>query len=205
MSRKKSPVSIAISGNSPIMDIDGIQERVAFIKVNKLFSRCVDALGVVNPERLKEVTRGIWVFDDVAKREKIQYLFSLYKGHIFGIYHVTGVSASIADSYRAGLPDFPSYPTDTRECDRWKAQFASVSAAKNVLTSPEFSRFTNSLTRPNVSIDRVLKLDRRRVYFSVDDVVPERLSAFVGCVIKRTAGLGGAILSDRIRPVIINF
>jgi len=115
------------------------------------------------------------------------------------------VSQPISEAYRAGLPDFPIFPPDVRESDRWKARFASVAQARKELSKEEFSRFLGALEKPNKTPDTVLKQVRKRVYFSLDDKVPAHLRAFEGCIVERTKGFGGTLISNSRSPVILNF
>lgn len=196
---------VVLSSQAPVMNVDSIQERVAFIKINRLCHRCADAQGVPERDKVKEVTRGVWCISNVEKRAQIQYLFAYYRQHILGVFHVVDVSSSLADAYRAGLPDFPSFPVDVRETDRWKARFASVAQAPRGLTAVEFSRFMQSLVKPNKNPDDVLRQFRKRVYFSVDDNVPAHLAAYEGSIVDRSKSFGERLCSDRLSPVILNF
>ena len=196
---------IVLSSQAPVMNVDSIQEKVAFVKINRLCHRCTDAQGVLERAKVKEVTRGAWNISNAEKRAQIQYLFAYYRQRILGIFHVVDVSSSLADAYRAGLPDFPIFPSDARETDRWKARFASVAQARRELTAAEFSRFMQSLVRPNKNPDGVLRQFRKRVYFIVDDEVPAQLKAYEGCIVDRSTTFGECLCSDRRRPVILNF
>lgn len=185
----------------PICNVDNVQENVAFIKINRLYRKCVDG-GVADRDHVRECVRAVWPVG-AGKRERIQYIFALYHARIVGVFHVTHVSRPIGQELESGLVDFPTFPPDVRLIDRMKARFATVSDAQQELTTEEFDRFVVSLEHKDREPDDVLSEFRRRIYFSADDNVPEHLRQYENCIVERTAKTSGMLSTQW--PVTCNF
>ncbi len=155
----------------PERGIEGIANRVAFIKINRLYSKCFNEDGLVDPVKIKECVRGFWPISE-DKRKQIEYIFALYRRRVVGVYHVKGVHL-ITDQ-----TDFPIFPPDVRKLDGWKAQYASVEQAQQDLSTNDFECFIKSLQKEDKSESEVLTQFRHRIYFSVDDIVPDSLKLY---------------------------
>lgn len=185
----------------PERGIESIEQNVAFIKINKLYPKCFEKDGNIDDYKVKECVRGIWPVHE-SRRERIQYIFALYRRRVVGVYHVTRVSKGIGEEYLDGLSDFPSYPTETRQMDRMLAQYASVEDAQAKLNQTDFEHFLARLQKEEKSEEQVLMAARRRVYFSVDDDVPIELLAYMDCLLTKD-GTGEFLKSQW--PVQYNF
>ncbi len=188
----------------PKVDIGQIQEKVAFIKINRLYLDCVDKItGVVDRFKVKECVRGVWSIH-ASKRDKVEYIFALYRARIVGVFHVVSVSETIDLEFASGLHDFPEFPVNVRIQDRLMAQYSSVADAQHALSRDEFNIFLANLEKKeNKDPDDVLKDFRRRIYFVVDDNVPERLKEYEDCLITNEDGAAGFLKSQW--PVHCNF
>ena len=169
----------------PEKGIEEITQRVAFIKINRLYHECVDGDGCVDNEKVRECVRGNWTISE-ARRYRIQYIFALYRQRVVGVYHVCSVSAELGLEYsQFGLRDFPKFPIETRMQDRLVARFQTIEQARQELAVGEFERFRNHLQRNGRPEDEVLAQGRSRVYFSVDDEVPICLRSYLNCLITK--------------------
>ena len=182
----------------PERGIEGIEQHVAFIKINKLYHDCFDEVGQVEDSKIKECARGCWPVAE-AKRGQIEYIFALYRRRVVGIYHVTSVWPVTAPSHE----DFPKFPPDVRKMDMWLSKYASIEDAQLELSEDNFERFLKRLEKEDKTEEDVLTQFRsRRVYFSVDDDVPPSLRAYMNTLL--TKDRSGEFLKSQ-RPVQYNF
>ena len=177
--------------------IEAIDYRVAFIKINKLYPKCFDKDGNVDPNNVKECVRGFWPISE-SKRDEIEYVLALYRRRVVGIYHVTKVRLAIDDEKK----DFPVFPVEARKLDRWMSLYPSVERAQQGLSTTDFESFIKRLQNDGKTEDEVLAEFRRRVYFSVDDNVPDTLMAYMNTLL--TKDKSGEFLKSQW-PVQFNF
>lgn len=171
-----------------VCDVGDITQRVAFIKIQQLFPLCVNAAtGEIDNAKVRECTRGCWKVAN-NRRSRIQYLIAVNHRCVVGVFHVTAFSRSLHSE--TDLSDFPTFPPDIREVDRWKAQFESVAEAQATLDGNQFSRFLETLNDDNHTPDYKLELFRKRMYFSVDDNVPDSLRQYLGAEIADVESIG---------------
>lgn len=185
-------------------DINSINYNVAFIKINKLYHRCLDENGNADDSKIKECIRGCWPLgkdkNPLSKDKNkdkdnsgIEYIFALYRRRVVGIYRVKKVRSVLDQT------DFPSFPVDVRNMDRWLSTYPTLIAAKQDLSPDDYKRFFDRLKQEEETDKKggpqkvkepqdVLNLWRRRVYFSVDDIVPEDLCAYKNTLLKNSSG-----------------
>lgn len=181
----------------PERGVEEIDNRVAFIKINKLYQECFDKEGNVDPQNVKECVRGFWPIAE-SKRNEIEYVFALYRRRVVGVYHVVNVHLAT----NSEKIDFPVFPVVTRKLDRWMSQYSSVEQAQQDLSANDFERFIKRLQNEDKTEDEVLAQFRRRVYFSVDDNVPDVLRAYMNTLL--TKDKSGEFLKSQW-PVQYNF
>lgn len=174
-------------------DINSINYNVAFIKINKLYHRCLDENGNADDSKIKECTRGCWPVGKDKINRGIEYIFALYRRRVVGIYRVKKVR-SVLDQ-----KDFPSFPVDVRNMDTWLSKYETLKAAEQDLSTDDYKRFLDRLRQEEKTDKKggpqkvkepqdVLDLWRHRVYFSVDDNVPEDLCAYKNTLLKNSSG-----------------
>lgn len=168
-------------------DIDDINYNVAFIKINELYHRCLDENGNPDDSKIRECTRGCWPVGKDKINRRIEYIFALYKRRVVGIYHVINVYSVLDQS------DFPSFPEDVRKMDKWLSKYSKLEAAEKDLSPGDYNLFLDRLkpeekTKKDKKPQDVLNLWRRRVYFSVDNNVPEDLCAYKNTLLKNSSG-----------------
>lgn len=168
----------------PERGVEGIAEKAAIIKINDFYPRCLDDSGRADDSKIKECVRGIWRIGE-DKRDEIKYIMAVYRRRVVGVYHVTRVSCGIGTEFARGLQDFPSFPEDERKVHRWLAQYSSVEEARRELSPGDFDVFLRRLQSPGQTADEVLARAKHRVYFSVDDNVPETLRVYKNCLLTK--------------------
>lgn len=182
----------------PECGIEKIENHVAFIKINKLYHECFDNDGNVEDWKVRECARGCWPIAE-NKRDRIEYIFALYRRRVVGIYHVIRVCSVITPA----LDDFPNFPPKVREMDRWLSQYASIEDAQQELSEDNFERFLARLNKEDKTEEEVLTQFRcRRVYFSVDDNVPLCLRSYMNTLL--TKDNSGEFLKSQW-PIQYNF
>ena len=182
----------------PERGIEGIDRRAAFIKINKLYPMCFDANGDVDSNKVRECVRGCWPLAE-NKRDQVEYIFALYRRRVVGVYHVNRVWPVTTPAQE----DFPGFPTDVREIDRWLSRYASIEDAQQELSEDDMERFLRRLQKKDVSEEDVLaQFRQRRVYFSGDDNVPASLRAYMNTLL--TKDNSGEFLKSQW-PVQYNF
>lgn len=169
-------------------DIDDIRvgdriPHVAFIKINSLYKDCLNNDGTPDNQKVKDVTRAMWRIGR-DKRNSVEYVFALYRQRIVGVFRVTSVSDSVCDVYRENqsLPDFPKFPTELRKIDIWKARFSTLHEAEICLNPQDYALFHKALSAQG-DPQEVLTKHRTRVYFTLNDDVPQELLDFRNCII----------------------
>lgn len=174
-------------------DISKIPANVVFIKINTLYPccRCKDSQKEL--ENVKETARAMWEIRK-DKRPHIQYVFALYQQRVVGIFNVECISDPIADEWKANeLRDFPTFPEDTRQMDRWKAQFSSFAEAKKALTPDEYEIFKaqiekecrKSKAKTKPTPEERLKHEQSKVFFILGDNVPAEIMSFYNCRVEK--------------------
>ena len=156
--------------------------RIAFININKLYDRCLDADGRANREQIKDTVRGFWRIG-LNKARHVQYLFALYRQRVVGVFHVVRPPRSLAEERAHGFVGFPTFPPDVRRMDRFKSCAETLDAAKRELAPEEFTELVEDLTNrdPQDPPESSFRKFQRRIYFVVDDVVPDEVRAFENC------------------------
>lgn len=169
----------------------GYQDAIALVRINRLYPRCI-VNGSVDPERVKDCTRGAWVIG-ADRRRKIKYLFALYQSRVVGIYRVRRVSGSLkAEWQTSALADYPRFPENQRQLDRIIARYPSQEvadadlAARGETTAAELIAASDRETTLLYPKSREeWENARHRIYFSVDEEIPEDLRPFRNSLLLR--------------------
>lgn len=157
-------------------------KRIVYININRLYDQCIDMDGHTDRNKVKDTVRGLWRMS-LAKAEQVEYVFALYRQRVVGIYHVTRPPRRLRDERAQGFPDFPSFPERVRRMDRLKACADTLEGARNLLPEAEYAELVADLAafRPGNPPSRTFAEFQHRIYFVVDDNVPEEVRAFENC------------------------
>lgn len=169
----------------------GYEGQIAVVRINQLYPRCI-VDGKVNPEYVKDCTRGAWVIDK-KRLGTLKYLIALYRSRVVGIYRITRISEGTGIEWeKTGLADFPTFPENQRALDRIVAQYPSRDAADAALAAvgkPTVSDMiaasdkNSKLLYPQTT--KKWTANRKRIYFSVDDAIPKALEGFKNVLLQR--------------------
>ena len=165
--------------------VEGLDARIAFININKLYPRCLNDSGEADEAKVMECVRGMWRIGR-NKASRVQYLFALYRQRVVGVYRVKRPARSLAEERCEGFPDFPSFPEDVRRIDRLKSSAATLDEAERVLSKSDFESLSEHLQResaenPGKTPEDLLRNFQHRVYFAVDNQVPPEILANKNC------------------------
>ena len=156
--------------------------RVAFIKINNTYESCLNEDGKPDPAQVKDAVRAFW--PKYSNIDQIQYVFALYHQRVVGVFHV--VEVKTIEQGRAGnLADYPEYPRNVRELDKLKSKAASLEEARNILPRAEYDKLETHLReicRPNQTLCKAYSNFQKRIYFNLDDGVPENVRAYENCI-----------------------
>ena len=181
-------------------DISRTAYRIAFIKINSTYLGCMDADGIPDDGKIRESVRGFWKISK-ARRMKIQYIFALYKRRVVGIYHVTGISDELG-RLNGEMDGFPSFPKHARTMDKLVSQYATIQEAQLGLNADDYRDFLKALSHNGKMPQKALDAWRKRVYFIVDDNVPDELLQFKDTMITKD---GSPRFFSVQAPVVFNF
>ncbi len=167
--------------------VDNLDARVVFIKINDFYPKCLSAEGAPDMLKVRESVRGTWRIHK-SRRSKIQYIFALYHGRVVGIFHVTGVSRSVKEEFRAGARDYPQFPVDTREAEKLCLRYDSINEARAGLSEPEYAKvdvFLSSIKarKKDKTIEEIFNELKGRVYFHVDNNVPPTIRQYMNTIV----------------------
>ena len=165
----------------PIESLNGY--RIVFININKLYEQCLDNYGRVDRDKLKDVVRGLWRIS-LDKARQVQYVFALYRQRVVGVFHVARQPMSLADERNNNFQGFPIFPPDIRRMDLFKSCAKTLAEAKNRLTKEEYEELVDDLRKSDSTKtpEKVFAKFQHRIYFVVDDNVPDAISAFENCL-----------------------
>ncbi len=177
----------------PERAIDGIREKVVFVKIHEFYPKCINREGLADNEKVKECVRGNWTIDR-NRRDKIRYIFALYRRRVVGVFRIRRVSREVGEEYHFGLKGFPVFPEAERVLDRNIARFSSMKDAKKNLDPNSFNALKAFLKSKRTATRRtdnaVLSKLRTRIYFEIDDNIPEELAQFRDCLLKKEGNKG---------------
>ena len=169
--------------SKPIETLEG--RRVLFININKLYERCLDDAGQADREKIKDVVRGFWSTTGLGlqKLQQVQYVFALYRQRVVGVYHVVRPPLILKEERERGFEDFPTFPPDIRRMDRFKSCAETLDEAKVKLSVDDYLELVKALEddHPDKPPERSFKTFQKRIYFIIDDDVPEDVRAFENC------------------------
>lgn len=185
-----SECAVATRELSELKDL-GYEGRVAIVRINQLYPRCI-VDGKVNPDYVKDCTRGAWTIAD-WRLDSLKYLIALYRSRVVGIYRITRVSEGLhAEWHKSRLLDFPTFPENQRTLDRIVAQYASREEADEALAAagkPTVGEMIAASTRQTKLLypetEKEWTSTHSRIYFSVDDVIPEDLASFRNVLLQK--------------------
>lgn len=169
----------------------GYDGQVAIIRLSQLYPRCI-VDGKVNPDYVKDCARGSWT---IAKwrLDSLKYIIALYKSRVVGIYRITRISDGLHAEWRkSGLEDYPRFPEDQRALDRIVAQYPSRAAADEALAAAGLPTFGDRIAAASEHVnllypetEKAWTATHRRIYFSVDDAIPDDLKDFRNVILQR--------------------
>lgn len=169
----------------------GYEDQLAIVRIRQLYPLCI-VDGKVNPEYVKDCTRAAWTIAD-GRLENLKYLIALYRSRVVGIYRVTRISDELGTEWRkTRLEDFPTFPRNQRTLDRIIAQYETREEADEALAAAGKPTVTdmiaasdqdNKLLYPKTP--KAWAAGRKRIYFSVDDAIPEDLEGFKNVLLQR--------------------
>jgi hypothetical protein len=181
--------------------------QILFVRINQLYPTCFEN-GEINKDYLKDCARGAWRIR-AERRDSIRYLVALYRSRVVGIYRVTSVSKPLDEMWRENrLEGFPTFPFDVRKYDRYRAQFSSFDEAMRSLPPNEASAFREALVETSKGKENTAALSdeawrtfRSRVYFMIDDEVPQELKDFMGVRLLKRDKMGRLTFLDEQNPI----
>lgn len=166
--------------NRPVESLGN--RRVVFININQNYHKCVDLDGIANHENIKHVVQGLWRMG-LSKAQKAEYVFALYRQRVVGVFRVVRPPMSLREERMNGLVGFPDFPPDVRRLDRLIACVDTLEGARRELSDAEYSdivvKFQESESKG--SLEKKFKNFQKRIYFVLDDDVPEDVRAFENC------------------------
>ncbi len=169
--------------------VDEVPQKVAMIKIDKLYQKCVKDRIEMTDDKVKDCVSAAW---PVAKgrRDKIEYVFAIYRRRVVGVYHVCRVSDGIGEEFKKnGLKDFPKFPKKERDVDRLVAKYSSIAEAEKELSPERFEQFKSCLhaamKSKKKSEDELLEEWRSRIYFVLDDKELGELKNYKDCLLKK--------------------
>lgn len=90
-----------------------LNKRIIFININQYYPRCLDLPDVSGKNgkewAIKESSRGTW---GVSDKEKPDYIFTLYRNKICGIFKVTSIHSFVEGN------DYPEFPEKERKDEK---------------------------------------------------------------------------------------
>jgi uncharacterized short protein YbdD (DUF466 family) len=155
--------------------------RVVFININRLYGECIEENGRANRERVKDTVRAFW------KREKrhaeAEYIFAIYRQCVVGVFHILEMK-TIAQGRAGDFVDYPRYPEYARKVDVLKSKAETLEDARKRMTAKEYDELVADLRKwkPKNEPSKTYRNFQRRIYFNVDDNVPENVRAFENCI-----------------------
>lgn len=169
----------------------GYDGQIAIIRLSQLYPRCI-VEGTVNPDAVKDCARGSWTIAR-WRLDALKYIIALYRSRVVGIYRITRISDGLhAEWQKTGLEDYPRFPEDQRALDRIVAQYPSREAADEALAAAGLptvgERIAAASGQANLLYPETAKAwaaAHRRIYFSVDDAIPDDLKGFRNVILQR--------------------
>jgi hypothetical protein len=168
-------------------DISGIPVPVAFVKINTLYEKCLNEDNSPDHQKIKDAVRAMWSIGGNVKKYA-KYVFALYQQRVVGIFNIERISDTVANEWNANkLQDFPSFPPDVRQIDKWKAQFSSFAEAQKVLNSEDYEIFKNKIndeckkSKTKKSPEERLTHEQSKVFFILGNNVPAEIMSFYNC------------------------
>lgn len=184
-----------MSVDSQLLEVlNRLGKPVVFVNNTKFFRRYINnGTFIAYPTFDADIARGSWIpksplgTDEQAIFDNAEYLISLLneKGlyRIFRIFHITEMHR-IARGNPPNLPDYPTFPKNVRDCDR----MALALQYDRFDEIPETERRAFDELYQSAKAGREDDEDKkvrtfwenlpRRVYYSVDRILPQELGAF---------------------------
>jgi hypothetical protein len=91
---------------------------------------------------------------------------------------------TIADGRAGNFEDYPRYPEYARRMDILKSKAETLKEAQNCMTAEEYNELVADLrkSKPKNEPSKTYRNFQGRIYFNVDDNVPENVRAFENCI-----------------------
>lgn len=155
--------------------------RVVLININELYEECLDEDGVPHRDRVKDTVRAFWKRE--MRHEQAEYIFALYRQRVVGVFHIVEMK-TISQGRAGNFADYPTYPEYARRMDVLKSKAKTLETAQKCMSEKEYDQLVTDLRKwkPNVDPSRTYRNFQRRIYFNVDDNIPENVRAFENCI-----------------------
>ena len=155
--------------------------RVVFINIHELYERCLGRNGLPNRDMVRDTVRAFWKKE--TKHAQAQYVFAMYRQRVVGVFHIVEMK-TIAQGRAGGFADYPVYPVSTRRMDVLKSKARTLDEAKDMLIREEYEELVVDLLswRPKLDPRRTYKNFQNRIYYNLDENVPENVRAFENCM-----------------------
>lgn len=164
--------------------------KLMFINISHLYDYCLDEDGNANREHIKDSVRGFWKYEN--KMSQVEYIIALYRSRVVGVFHVARPLRRLAEERDGGFEGFPLFPREVREVDRLMAVAPTLVEAKAQLAKDEYNKLIEHFREESEKREAKgkkrldpgweIKKFQRRVYFIVDDNIPDELKAYENCV-----------------------
>ena len=167
-------------------DLGELRGNVVLLKINSTYPHCSG-----DDDKIRCSVSGTWRINHREQRG-VQYVFALYRGRVVGVYHISRISATLAEEFQRHhcLPDFPSFPDPARRIDGMVAQYATVEQARQGLSAEDFRLFSEALagrvnpkSRRSRTPQGVLNAWRQHAYYVLDKDVPPEVEAFMNTLV----------------------
>lgn len=157
------------------------EARVVLININELYEQCLDENGLPNRDMVKDTVRAFWRKEH--KHAQAQYVFAMYRQRVVGVFHIVEMK-TIAQGRAGNFADYPVYPIRARKMDVLKSKARTLEEAQNILTKAEYDELVADLRswRPKSEPSRTYKNFQNRIYYNLDEDVPEDVRAYENCM-----------------------
>lgn len=163
-----------------IEDLKG--KKLVLITINRLYPKCVGKESVADPFKVKEAVSAFWsIASDKAKAA--DYVIALYRQKVVGVFKVKGAE-TISELRNNKFDGFPVFPEEDRRMDRFKCAAPTLLEAQKVLKPEEYDELVWNLGKGSKDdAEKGMKNFQRRVLFKLDDNVPDKVSAYLNCIL----------------------
>lgn len=166
--------------------VTDLKEPVLFLKINKLYPRCMQLPASEQEESIYDSCRACWILNK-DKIKKIKYVFALYNSQVVGIYSVNENSWK----QRSQIDDsFPTFPTDIRQPESEYAKIAKTcdTLSEMKIHCKNYDEFLN-IAEIDEDDENGFCAWKNRYYFSRElNEIPDDVLAFKNCILVKPNG-----------------